>query len=498
MADTKGLNFEHWVQQLLQRWRFGRNHTANPTGLQARQGSMAPRREPHAPPSEQKQSAKQRIAHFALPDDLTQLSNRATVLAQLERLIARARQTTSGLAVLYLDLDRFNQVNEARGHTIGDLLLVEMAARMQASMREGDTIGSMGGNEFAVVFPGVSSVEQAARSAQRLATMIREPYVLNGVTNWVDVSIGIALFPEDGNTAEELLRRADSALHRAKSSGRGSVAREEPRAAIDDAQQLRDDLDLALERDQFELTYQPIFDAKTHVPLAFEAIVHWRHPSRGLVPQSVFMPICERSGVVQKLGRWVMHTACTEAATWAMPVRVAINLCPAQFSRGDLEHEVIETLHSSGLASDRLDLEVAATALLEHSQQMLSTMLSLRTLGVRLVLDNFGQANASLNSLRDFAFQQIKISPSLIASMLTDPVALASVRTIVDMALEMQLDIVAEGVETQAQLDILTHMRCGRTQGTLLGAPLSPEQARKLLWQFTRRIDGPPMAMAMD
>ena len=462
MADTKGSDVEHWVHQFFQRWRLGRPHTAKPTALQAQQASSARLRDPLAPSSEHEQSAQQRIAHFALPDDLTQLSNRATILAQLERSLTRARQTTSGLAVLYLDLDRFNQVNEARGHTIGDLLLVEMAARMQASMREGDTIGSMGGNEFAVVFPGVSSVEQAARSAQRLAAMIREPYVLNGETNWVDVSIGIALFPNDGTTAEELLRRADSALHRAKSSGRGSVAREEPRVALDDAQQLRDDLDLALERDQFELTYQPIFDSKTNVPLAFEALVQWRHPSRGLVPQSVFMPLCERSGLIQKLGRWIMHTACTEAATWAVPVRLAINLCPAQFCRGDLEHQVIETLHSSGLASDRLDLEVAATALLEHSQQVLSTMLSLRTLGVRLVLDNFGQANASLNSLRDFAFQQIKISPSFIASMLTDPVALASVRAVIDMALEMQLDVVAEGVETQAQLDILTHLRCSR------------------------------------
>jgi EAL domain-containing protein (putative c-di-GMP-specific phosphodiesterase class I) len=191
-----------------------------------------------------------------------------------------------------------------------------------------------------------------------------------------------------------------------------------------------------------------------------------------------------------------MHTACTEAATWAMPVRLAINLFPAQFSRDDLEHQVIETLHSSGLAPDRLDLEVAATTLLEHSQQVLSTMLSLRTLGVRLVLDDFSQANASLNSLRDFAFQQIKISPSFIASMLTDPAAMTSVRAVLHMALEAHLDVVAEGVETQAQLDILTHLGCGQVQGALLGAPQSPAQARKYLWQVTRRIDGEPMLVA--
>lgn len=496
MAGAESGNVERWIQRLLPRWRGARLRAASPAAQRSHGRAMAQTQESLAPAVEQRSPVEQRIAHFALPDDLLQLSNRAAILDRLERSIARARQTTSGLAVLYLELDRFNQVNEARGQTIGELLLIEMAARMQASMREGDAIGRMGGNEFAVVFPGVSSVEQAGRSAQRLANMIREPYVLNGETHWVDVSIGIALFPEDGTTADELLRRADSALHRAKSSGRGAIAREEPRVALDTARMLQDDLELALERDQFELTYQPIFDTRTNIPLAFEAIVHWRHPVLGLRPPAFFIPICERSGLIQKLGRWVMHTACTEAATWAMPVRLAINLFPAQFCRDDLEHQVIETLHSSGLAPDRLDLEVAATALLEHSQQVLSTMLSLRTLGVRLVLDDFSQADASLNSLRDFAFQQIKISPSFIASMLTDPAAMTSVRAVLHLASEAHLDVVAEGVETQAQLDILTHLGCGQVQGALLGTAQSPAQARKYLWQVTRRTDGEPMLVA--
>ncbi len=487
-----------WFHRLLAHRWAGRSHASAPAAL-----SQAGRASVEAPPLplptlEQREQAEQRIAHFALPDDLVQLSNRASILGRLEQSIARAQQGGGGLAVLYLDIDRYERASGTRCHPIYDLLLIEVAARIQASMREGDTVGRMGGHEFAVVFPGVSSVEQAGRSAQRLAALIREPYVLNGETSRVDVSIGIALFPGDGSTAQELLRRADSALHRAKFAGRGSVVHEEPLAALADTRLLQDDLDLALERDEFEMMYQPVFDAGISVPLAFEATVRWRHPSRGVVPSSVFLPLCEKSDLIHRLGCWVMHTACTEAATWAMPVRLSINLSPAQFRRDDLEHQVIETLHRSGLAPDRLDLEVTAGALLEHSQQVLATMLSLRTLGVRLVVDDFGRASASLDSLRDFAFQQVKISPSFIASMLIDPVAMARVRAVLDMAAEAQLDVVAEGVETQAQLDLLTHLKCGQMQGALLGAPQSAEQIRKYLWKATRRADGVPRLLMAD
>lgn len=498
MAGAERATVERWFHRLLPRWRGARTRAAGQVAPPARGQALAKTSGPPTATTGHGDPAGQRIAHFALPDDLLQLSNRATVLGRIERSIARARQTNGGVTVLYLDLDRLNRMGEQHGRAINDLLLIEAAARMQTSMREGDTVGRMGGNEFAVVFPGVSSAEQAERSAQRLAAMIREPYILDGETCRVGVSIGIALFPEDGDTAEELLRRAHSALYRAKSAERGLTAQEEPPAAPDDARSLQDDLDLALERDQFEIAYQPVFDTKTNMPLAFEAIVQWRHPSRGLVPPSVFIPMCERSGLIQRLGHWVMHTACTEAATWAVPVRLAVNLFPAQFCRDDLEHQVIETLHGSGLAPNRLDLEIAADALLEHSQQVLSTMLSLRTLGVRLVLDDFGQANASLNSLRDFAFQQVKISPSSVASMLTDPVAMTNVRAVLSMASEAQLDVVADGVATQPQLDILMHLECGQVQGALLAAPQSPEQVRRYLWQVTRRVDGEPMLLAVD
>jgi len=296
----------------------------------------------------------------------------------------------------------------------------------------------------------------------------------------------------------ELLPRTDGERYRAKPAARRPAARSLPEPT--DTMLLERDLRLALELEleQFELMYQPIFDIKTGIPVAVEALVRWRHPARGLVPPSVFVPLAERLGLIEKLGRWVMHTACTEAATWATPVRLAINLSPAQFSRGDLEHQVIETLHRSGFASDRLDLEVTEGVLLEHSQPVLASILSLRTLGVRLALDEFGQPGASLGHLRDFAFQQIKIGRSFVASMLTDPGAMATVRRVLALAADMQLDVVALGVETQAQLDLLTHLGCAQVQGTLLGAPLSPERTREYLWQVIRRSDGGSVALGMD
>jgi len=491
MTGAESRKVERWLHWVLpDRWRIRRTHAASMAALRASAHAR-----PAPPPVSQ---AEQRIAHFALPDDLMQLSNRAAILERLEQSINRAKQSAAGIAVLYLDLDLPKLAGSALDHTVGDPLLAEVARRMQASMRDGDTVGHIGGHEFAVIFPSVASVEQAARSAQRLAALIREPYLLNGEISRVDASIGIALFPADGTTAEELLRRADSALHRAKSAGRGAIPHAEVRPTPEDAKLLEQDLDVAFELDQFELTYEPVFDTNTRTALAFETKVHWRHPTRGIVPAAVLIPLCERSGLVQKLGRWVMHTACTEAATWATPARLVIDVSHAQLCCGDLEHLVIETLHSSGLAPDRLDIEVTAVALHEYSRQILATMLSLRPLGVRLVVDDYGHAAASLNSLRDFAFQQVKIGPSFVAGMLTDHSVMATVRNILDMASDLQIDVVAGGVETQAQLDTLTRLGCAQVQGALLGPAQSPEGTRAYLWQATRRTDGVPLLLLAD
>ncbi len=338
--------------------------------------------------------------------------------------------------------------------------------------------------------PGIASSEQARRSAQRVAAAIREPYVLDGQVSRIDVTIGVAMFPADGDTAEALLSRADSALYRAKASGRSTVACYQASMAHDDADALEYELLAALDLDQFEMAYQPIFDVATGTILAFEALLQWRHPDRGLMQSADFILHAERTGVIDKLGQWVMHTACAEAATWAMPVRLAINISPSQFSRGDLDSLVVETLHRSGLPAERLSFELTEAVLLENQHLVLATMLALRALGVVLVLDDFRSASGSLESLRDLPFQQIKIARSSVAAMLVEPGAMAAVRTALDVATAMRLEVAAESVEEQADLDMLKRLGCGQVQGGLLGRPQTPEWAREYLWQATRRSEG--------
>ncbi len=421
-------------------------------------------------------------------DEPTPLFSQADMAERLERSIERAR-ASGGCALLHLGLDGFQDVQDARGPAVGDLLLIEAAQRLRCALRGTDAVGRVGDSAFAVVLPGVSGAEQARRSATRLAAAVREPYVVVGVASRIDVSVGVALFPADGDSAAALTRQAGSALERAKAGGRGAVVLCESPEAAADARRMDEELQHALELEQFEMAYQPVFSARSSVPVAYEAQVGWRHPLRGLVPASVFMPLCERSGLMEKLGRWMLHAACTEAATWAAPVRLAINIEGAQFRRGDLEHLVIETLHRSGLAADRLDLEVTEAVLLEHSQQVLAAMLPLRTLGVRLVVDDFCQA-AALQRFRDAAVQQVKLGRDAVRFMLTDPGAMAVVRSVLGMAAEMGIEAAAEGVEQPAQRDLLAQLGCGPMQGGLLGPPQSPERTRQYLWQATRRVDG--------
>ncbi len=455
---------------------------ARPSGAR-RPGPAGPGIEPAAP-------APEADAH----DGLTQLLSPATITRRLERSIEQA-QGSGGCTLLYLDLDGFDQVRDARGPAVGDLLLIEAAQRLRGALRGADAVGRMADSAFAVVLPNVAGAEQARRSAMRLAAVIREPYALGGVTTRIDASVGVALFPTDGDCAAALLRRARDALDRARACGRGAVVLSKSPAAAADALLMEEELQHALELEQFEMAYQPVFGARQGVPLAYEAQVGWRHPARGLVPASVFMPLCERSGVIEKLGRWMLHAACTEAATWAVPVRLSINIEGAQFRRGDLEHLVLETLHRSGLAAERLDLEVTEAVLLERSQQVLASMLPLRMLGVRLVVDEFGGADAALHRFHDGAFQQVKLSRDAVGSMLADPAALAAVRSALGLAAELRIEAVAEGVEEQAQHDMLMRLGCDQMQGGLLGPPQSPERTRQYLWQATRRVEGGAMLL---
>ena len=289
---------------------------------------------------------------------------------------------------------------------------------------------------------------------------------------------------------DALLRSADSALYRAKTGGRNAICCHESAVEAEDRGRLllERDLRLALDREQFELLYQPIYDAETGLPMSCEALIRWRHPTRGLMTPDGFIPVAEATGVIKDIGRWVMDTACKEAATWALPIRVAVNLSSVQLAQPDLEQQVAHALEQSGLPPTRLDLEVTESVLISHSDQIRQTMLALQALGVRLVMDDFGTGHASLEALQGLPFQQIKIDRSFIETLFDRERCGAIVPAILSMASNMNLDVVAEGVSSIAQVAALRRLGCRYLQGYLLARPQTPEWIRTHLWHRTTAL----------
>jgi len=441
-------------------------------------------------------AAEDMLGLAASHDQLTGLANRNGFQNRLDAALAAAQRGGNEVAVLCLDLDRFKAVNDTLGHDAGDRLLTLVAQRMQQVARSTDVLARLGGDEFALVLPG-GNAAAAESVAERLLDSIRQPYPLGAETARIGVSIGIALYPADGGTAEQLLRDADSALYRAKAAGRNCWRAH----ATEDGQReqkrmrLEQDLRAAVELAQFTLAYQPICEATTTEPVAYEALLRWHHASRGAVSPAEFIPIAEQTGLIIPLGRWVIETACAEAATWALPVRVAVNLSPAQFRERDLPGFIAAVLARSGLAATRLDLEVTEGLLLEDTTAVIETMQALRAMGVRMVLDDFGTAHSSLSYLRGFPFDAVKIDRSFMRALNSDRQARALVEAMLAMARALDLEVVGEGVETAEQLALLRHLHCNQVQGYLLGRPAPAEEARQTLWRLaTHRPE--PVALA--
>jgi diguanylate cyclase (GGDEF)-like protein len=433
-----------------------------------------------------RKQAEDRLTFLAYHDELTGLLNRRALHQALrEATQAAGTQSTPGLAVLYLDLDRFKLVNDTRGHAVGDALLVQVAQRLRRVLRDEDVLARLGGDEFAVLLTKGVDRNVALAFSERLRETLNEPFHLDGEVCRIGVSVGIALHRQDGATVDALLRSADSALYRAKAAGRNVACFHESEQEQEQIGRLvlEQDLRAALDLEQFELVYQPIFNIETGLPASMEALVRWRHPTLGLLSPEKFIPVAEETGVIHELGRWVMQTACKEAATWALPVRVAINLSSVQFLRQDLEAQVAAVLQSSGLTPDRLDLEVTETVLITEADTVRQTMLSLQQRGVRMVMDDFGTGHSSLKTLETFPFQQIKIDRAFVAKVDDESGAGAIIRAVLTMAQTMKLEVVAEGVENTGQRDMLRRMGCRYMQGYLLQEPRSPEWTRDLLWR---------------
>jgi diguanylate cyclase (GGDEF)-like protein len=390
----------------------------------------------------------------------------------------------STLAVLCLDLDHFKAVNDTLGHPVGDVLLKEVAQRLGDAVRPSDLLSRLGGDEFAVVIPvEANALIDAASVASQLIEAIRPPFRIQDHDIDVGLSAGIAVAPIDSSDPDELMKLADLALYRAKGDGRGTYRFFEP--SMDAQAQARRRLELDLRggigRGEFELYYQPIVNGESEEVIAFEALIRWNHPERGLLLPADFIPVAEETRLIVPLGEWVLRQACAEAVKWSKPVRVAVNLSPAQFKSRRLVETIFSALAASGLAPGRLEIEITESVLMQDNATTLEMLHSLRSLGVRISMDDFGTGYSSLSYLRSFPFDKIKIDKSFVTELADRPEAMAIVRAVAGLGSTLGMDTTAEGVETSGQVSILRREGCTEMQGYVFSEPRPASEVERLL-----------------
>jgi diguanylate cyclase (GGDEF)-like protein/PAS domain S-box-containing protein len=431
----------------------------------------------------ERKRAEAQIARLAHYDPLTELPNRVLFQKHLSEALARRVRKDDQLAVHFIDLDRFKTVNDTLGHPLGDALLRVAAERLRGCVREGDTVARLGGDEFAVVQTGLKDMTGATRLAERIVEAMSAPFDLQGHQVVIGASVGVAAAPSDGEDADELLKKADMALYRAKADGRGAFHFFE--RAMDEQLQARRALELDLRRaltaGEFELFYQPLYNLGAEQVTGCEALLRWRHPDRGMVSPADFIPLAEEIGLIVPLGEWVLRTACAEAARWPDHVRLAVNLSPAQFRDRGLVRTVVSALAASGLPAQRLELEITESVLLQDSVANMSMLHDLKALGVRISMDDFGTGYSSLSYLRSFPFDKIKIDQTFVRDILEDSDAMAIIKAVLDLGSSMGIVTTAEGVETLEQLNALRGQGCAEIQGYFISRPAPASEIARLL-----------------
>ena len=429
----------------------------------------------HEDVTEQHQ-VRQREAYLARHDGLTGLHNRAYLAEQLATQLPRTARGDE-LALILLDLDRFKNVNDTLGHALGDALLCQVAQRLRAHVRDGDTVARLGGDEFAVLQNGSGQPGAATVLAQRLIEVLSQPFDLDGHQAHIGCSVGIALAPFDGDTADTLLKYADLALYRAKGAGRGVLRFFEPEmdARLQRRRVMEADLRRAVAQGEFVLAYQAQVALPGHEVIGVEALVRWNHPTQGRITPLDFIPLAEETGLILPLGLWVLQQACRDAAAWPAQVRVSVNLSPVQFRSRTLVVDVMEALAAAGLPPQRLVLEITEAVLMHDVDQALQVMLALRQLGVRTALDDFGTGYSSLSYLRRFPFDKIKIDRSFVVDLAQGDSAACIIQAISTLAAGLGMSTIAEGVETLAQLQAVQAAGCSEVQGYLFSPPRPAE-----------------------
>ncbi len=427
----------------------------------------------HEDITEQRRSAA-RVAFLAHHDALTGLANRAAINQRIEEAAAREARTGEPFAVLLLDLDRFKQVNDTLGHPAGDALLREVAVRLKDTLRETDVLGRLGGDEFAIIQTrALNAYEAASACATRIIDVLSRPFNIERTDVSIGTSIGIALAPEHANDPKSLLKMADLALYQAKASGRATYKffNAAMTVAASERRELEVEMRHAINSHQFEVHYQPIIDAATLKVTAAEALLRWRHPTRGLIVPEQFLPIAEESGLIAQIGRWVLEAACKQAAAWPSHIKLAVNVSPIQLRRLNFDEVVIAALAESKLPPQRLELEIAEPAVIQTTLDYLPTLQKLKQLGVAIVLDYFGTGHLPLSQLPLLPFERIKIDRSFVGNMIEGADSGAFIDATLTFAKRLGIATTAEGVETRDQLRLLRAAGVTSMQGFLFERP---------------------------
>jgi diguanylate cyclase (GGDEF)-like protein len=435
----------------------------------------------------ERQRSEQRIRHMAHHDELTGLPNRALLNDRLGQALAQARRTGCPLALLFLDLDGFKDINDSLGHPVGDRLLQSVADRLSGLVRAGDTIARLGGDEFVVMLVNLAQASDAVAIARSIGTALGREHHVEDHTLHITASIGVAAFPDDGDSPDALLRHADAAMYRAKALGRSGVQTYTRDMSVHARQRLELHAALrhALDAGQFELHYQPQLELATGRLRGVEALLRWQHPHLGMVSPDRFIPLAEETGLIAPLGQWVLETAVGQLRRWRAAghteLAMAVNLSARQVEAPGLPALVHRVLQDEGVPAHRLELEITETALLHHGETALATLQGLKNLGVALALDDFGTGYSSLSHLRRFPIDTIKIDKSFTAEIGTSADTTAIIRAIAALARSLGVETVAEGVETEAQLRFMAQLGCHHAQGYHLSRPLPAAAIQPLL-----------------
>jgi diguanylate cyclase (GGDEF)-like protein/PAS domain S-box-containing protein len=422
-----------------------------------------------------RRQTESRMAHMAYHDGLTDLPNRAAFLQALAQMIEACEGTDEEFAVLSVDLDGLKEVNDVFGHAIGDKLLIEVARLLQ-SLARGGVVARLSGDEFGLIIDGTQPAAGMAL-AEQLAEALAYEFQIDGKSVRTGVTTGISVFPHNGADAASLLVNAGAALFRAKAASRGSISIYDPEMdqQIRDRRVLHQDLSLAIKNGELSLHYQPQAmsrqTAASSEVIGFEALARWHHPVRGFVPPGEFIPLAEESGLIVEMGEWILREACREAASWPMPLQIAVNLSPAQFMHGDMVSLLHSILLETGLAPGRLELEITEGVLIEDFDRGLALLRRLKALGVRISMDDFGSGYSSLSYLQAFPFDKIKVDRAFVMNLGRVPQSAAIVRAVIGLGHGLEMSIVAEGVETQEQLSFLSDEGCDAVQGYFIGRP---------------------------